>query len=78
MLLKLNKNEEEIVNALLAEGLITRALDFAVERGVHSLPMEKILQHIEEHHAKTDPEKAAALHRRLVEIKRVNHMLIVV
>ena len=69
-MLKKLKSNEEVVYALLNEGLILRALDFAQESNAQSLKVSLFIQSIERLKNDGLRSKADFVLRRITDIKR--------
>jgi hypothetical protein len=73
MLKKMHSNED-VVLALLNEGLIMRALDFAWESDAKNLKLSLFLQFIERLKAEGLRTKADFVLRRVMDLKRADEM----
>ena len=61
---------EEIVVALVNEGLVMKALDFTLENNVHSMKISSFLQMVEKLKNEGDARKADLVLKRITEIKK--------
>lgn len=73
-MLKKIKSNEDVVYALLNEGLILRALDYAQEADVHSLKVSLFIQSVELLKQEGMRGKADFVLRRLTDIKRADEI----
>jgi hypothetical protein len=73
-MLKKLKSNEDVVYALLSEGLVMRSLDFAVESGAHSLKLSLFLQFVERLKSEGLRGKADFVLRRLQDLKRADEI----
>ena len=73
MMLRLKANEE-IVAALISEGSALKALDFAVDAGVHSLKKSTILQCVERLNDKQQTIRASNILKRIAEIQKFDEL----
>ena len=71
-MLKKLKSNEDVVYALLAEGLVMRALDYAVESNANSLKLSLFLQYIERLKTEGLRTKADFVLKRLTDLKRAD------
>ena len=68
MMVKLGKNDGEIVEVLMQEGHISKALDYAVERHLKQVPFDQFMKHVDE---VEDYERKQALQRRIADIRKI-------
>ena len=73
-MLKKLKNNEDVVYALLNEGLILRALDFAQDNQVHSLKLSLFLQAIDRLRLDGLRSKADFVLKRLNDLRRADDL----
>ena len=73
-MLKKLKSNEEVVYALLHEGLIMRALDFALESDVHSLKLSVFIEFIERMKSEGLRSKADFVLKRITDLKRADEI----
>lgn len=73
-MLKKLKSNEDVVYSLLSEGLVMRALDFAVESGAHSLKLSLFLQFVERLKSEGLRGKADFVLRRLQDLKKADEI----
>ena len=71
-MLKKLKSNEDVVYALLAEGLVMRALDYAVESNAHSLKLSLFLQYIERLKTEGLRSKADFVLKRITDLKKAD------
>ncbi len=71
-MLKKLKSNEDVVYALLAEGLVMRALDYAVESNANNLKLSLFLQYIERLKTEGLRTKADFVLKRLTDLKRAD------
>ena len=68
------KKHDEIVVALINEGMILKALDFALDFNVHSMRLSLFLQVIEQLRAEGEELKANMIQKRINDIKRFDEI----
>ena len=73
-MLKKIKNNEDVVYALLNEGLLLRALDYAQESQVHSLKLSHFIACTERLRAEGLRNKADFVMRRIMDIKKADEL----
>lgn len=64
-MLKKLRQFEEIASILIREGQLIRALNFAQEYGVHSLPLSKFMEKIEELKTQGNKRQVDLISKRL-------------
>lgn len=73
-MLKKLKSNEEVVYALLNEGLAMRALDFAVESGALQLRLSVFIEYVERLKSEGLRSKADFVLRRITDLKRADEI----
>ena len=68
------KKFDEIVVALINEGMILKALDFALDYNVHSMRLSLFLQVIEQLRSEGEELKANMIQKRISDIKRFDEI----
>lgn len=61
---------DEIVVALINEGVVMKALDFALEKGVHSMKLSSFLEAMEMLKEEGESSKADLILKRVTEIRK--------
>ena len=73
MLLRL-KAHEEIVAALISQNNVLKALNFAVDNGIHSLRRSTILHCVERLNDQKETQKASNILKRIAEIQKFDDL----
>lgn len=68
------KKYDEIVVALINEGMILKALDFALDYNVHSMRLSLFLGVIEQLRSEGEELKANMIQKRISDIKRFDEI----
>jgi hypothetical protein len=68
------KKQDEIVVALINEGMILKALDFALDYNVHSMRLSLFLQVIEQLRSEGEELKANMIQKRINDIRRFDEI----
>ena len=68
------QSHEEVVIALINEGLMIKALNFSQEYHVHSMKISTFLQKVEEIRESGKVKEADIILKRITEIKKVRHL----
>lgn len=75
-MLKKLKSYDEIVVALINDGLVLRALNFAQAYNVHSMKLSSFLDCVEHYKSEGRTREADVLLKRITEIRKVSQILI--
>ena len=73
-MLKKLKSYDEIVVALINEGLVLRALNFAQAYNVHSMKLSSFLECVEHYKEEGRNEEAEILLKRIQEIRKYDEV----
>ena len=68
----------EVVTTLVAEDLVMRALDFAMENDVHGMKQKFLFDNVETARTNGDDIKASMLIKRLAELKKVSYYILII